>query len=350
MITPERLLAWLALAALAGGCALILAPFVSAILWAGILTYTTWPAFTALRRVGLPRVAASLALVLSAAVLVVVPLALAVPDRRDALDLQASVAAAVAAGLPVAPSWVSALPLVGGRIAHAWDAWAADITASFSFFQPFAGELAGAVLRLLLGLAHGVIDFVFALVVAFFLYLHGAGVGRMLAAISHRMAGPRGEALVELAGRTVRGVVVGILGTALVQGLLVALGLWIFGVPRAALLGVVAGGVAVLPVGAPLVWIPASLWLLGEGRTLAGVGLLIYGVVLVTGADSLMRPFFIARGAALPYLLTLLGVLGGAVAFGLLGVFLGPVLLGVAFTLLRQWTAPDAATGDGTLA
>lgn len=342
-MTPERMLAWLAVAALAGGCALVLAPFVSAILWAGILTYTTWPAFLALRRVGLPRVAASLVLVLVAAVLVVLPLALAVPDRQEVLRLQDAVSASLATGLPTAPAWVGGLPLVGPRLAHVWNAWAADITASFSFFQPFAGDVAGAGLRLLLGLAHGVIDFVFALVVAFFLYLHGGAVGRVLAAISHRVAGPHGEALVDLAGRTVRGVVAGILGTAVAQGLLVTLGLWLFGVPRPTLLGVVAGGLAVLPVGAPLVWIPAGLWLLGSGRTLAGAGLLVYGTVVVTGADSLMRPWFIARGAALPYLLTLIGVLGGAAAFGLLGVFLGPVMLGVAFTLLRQWTAARVA-------
>jgi Nod factor-specific ABC transporter NodJ protein len=127
-------------------------------------------------------------------------------------------------------------------------------------------------------------------------------------------------------------VVYGILGTALVQGLLTALGLWASGVPRPLLLGVIAGGLSVLPIGAPVVWIPAALWLLSRDHTAWGVFLLVYGTVAISGSDSVIRPFFIARGARLPFLLTMLGVLGGALAFGLLGVFVGPVLLGVGIT------------------
>jgi predicted PurR-regulated permease PerM len=139
----------------------------------------------------------------------------------------------------------------------------------------------------------------------------------------------------------VRGVVYGILGTAAVQGALTAIGLYVCGVPRAALLGVVAGGLAVLPVGPPLVWIPSALWLIASGRTLWGIGLLVYGLVIVGGADTLIRPLFISRGAQLPFLLTMLGVLGGAMAFGLLGIFLGPALLGVGFALAKEWAGQE---------
>jgi len=143
----------------------------------------------------------------------------------------------------------------------------------------------------------------------------------------------------------VRGVVYGILLTAIVQGMLTAFGLWLSGVPRPVLLGAVAGFLAVLPIGAPLVWIPASLWLMGTGHLGWGIFLAIYGVVAVSGADSVIRPWFIARGAQLPFLLTVLGVLGGAIAFGLLGIFLGPVLLGIGYTLLNEWAeAEDALT------
>jgi predicted PurR-regulated permease PerM len=145
-------------------------------------------------------------------------------------------------------------------------------------------------------------------------------------------------------GSTVRGVVYGLLGTAIVQGILTALGLWGAGIPRAILLGVVAGGLSVLPIGAPLVWIPASLWLLANGHTLRGILLFAYAAVFISGADSVIRPYFISRGAQLPFLLTLLGVLGGALAFGLLGVFLGPVLLGVGFTLVKEFADRDALT------
>ena len=144
-----------------------------------------------------------------------------------------------------------------------------------------------------------------------------------------------------------RGVVYGILLTAIVQGMLTAFGLWLSGVPRPVLLGAVAGFLSVLPIGAPVVWIPAALWLMGSGHLGWGIFLAVYGVVAVSGADSVIRPWFIARGAQLPFLLTVLGVLGGAIAFGLLGIFLGPVLLGIGYTLVNEWAeAEEALTVD----
>jgi predicted PurR-regulated permease PerM len=161
----------------------------------------------------------------------------------------------------------------------------------------------------------------------------------------HRIAGEHADRLIEVTGATVRGVVYGIVGTAVVQGILTAVGLWLSGVPRPVLLGVVAGLLSVLPIGAPVVWIPAALWLLGSGHIGWGIFLGVYGVVAVSGADSIIRPWFIARGAHLPFMLTILGVLGGALAFGLLGIFLGPVLLGVGYTLLNEWAKEDVPAG-----
>jgi predicted PurR-regulated permease PerM len=179
--------------------------------------------------------------------------------------------------------------------------------------------------------------FLLALFVAFFFYVYGEPIAARVSLLLHRIAGVQAERLIAVTGATVRGVVYGILGTAVVQGILTALGLWLSGVPRPVLLGTVAGLLAVLPIGAPLVWIPAALWLLGSGHVSWGIFLAIYGVGAISGADSLIRPWFISRGAQLPFLLTVLGVLGGAVAFGLLGIFLGPVLLGIGFTLVNEW-------------
>jgi predicted PurR-regulated permease PerM len=152
-----------------------------------------------------------------------------------------------------------------------------------------------------------------------------------------RIAGDYAERLVVVTGKVIRGTVYGLLGTAVVQGMLTAFGLWLTGVPRAVLLGAIAGFVSVLPIGAPMIWIPAAGWLLSNGHLGWAVFLCVYGVVAISGADSVIRPFFIARGAQLPFLLTVLGVLGGALAFGLLGIFLGPVLLGVGFTLVTEF-------------
>lgn len=339
-MTAERVLMGLLLGGVAIGCTIVLYPFFSAILWAAILTFTTWPVFGWLRtRLHLPRVAAAAAMVFITAVVVVLPMGLAVPGGADdAAQLQRTLQDLLATGLPGPPAWVGQIPMIGGTIAGFWNSWAADLTVMVAFFRPYFGVAAEFGLRLLVGLANGVLEFILALVVAFFLYASGDVLAERLTVLIRRIAGPRADRLIEVTGATIRGVVYGILGTAVVQGILTIFGLWLSGVPRPVLLGVIAGGLSVLPIGAPLVWIPASLWLAATGHTAWGIVLFVYGIIAVSGADSVIRPYFIARGAQLPFLLTMLGVLGGALAFGLLGVFVGPVLLGVGFTLVSEWT------------
>jgi predicted PurR-regulated permease PerM len=267
-----------------------------------------------------------------------------VPGGADDVDnLRKIVQAAIAGGLPGAPHWLQDVPAVGPTLSGLWNSWAEDLSVMGEFFKPYFGQAAEFGLSLLLGLANGVLMFLLALFVAFFFFASGDRLAAKLHEILGRIAGARAPRLIEVTGATVRGVVYGILGTAVVQGILTTFGLWLSGVPRALLLGVIAGGLSVLPIGAPTVWIPAGLWLLAQGKTAWGIFLLVYGVVAVSGADSLIRPFFIARGAQLPFLLTMLGVLGGALAFGLLGIFVGPVLLGVGFTLVNEWSGSDEA-------
>lgn len=341
-MVAERVLMALLIGGIGIGCIVVLYPFISAILWAAILTYTTWPVHQWLRaRLPLGRMAIAGLMVLITAVVVVLPLALAAPGGAgDVQQLQKTVQDALAAGLPGAPAWVEQVPVVGQTITLYWNSWAADLSVMVSFFRPYFGIAAGFGLQLLLGLANGVLEFVLALVVAFFLYTAGERLAETLQLLARRIAGDRAGRLIEVTGATVRGVVYGILGTAVVQGILTTLGLWVSGVPRPALLGVLAGAMSVLPIGAPAVWIPASIWLVWGGHTLWGILLFLYGIIAVSGADTLIRPYFIARGAKVPFLLTMLGVLGGALAFGLLGVFVGPVLLGVGFTLVTEWAVP----------
>ncbi len=341
----ERILMTLLLGGVAIGCTLVLYPFFSAILWAAILTYTTWPLYEWLRdRLRLGHVAASAAMVAGFAVLVVLPLALAAPGGADDIaQIRHEAEAAIAAGLPGAPGWISAIPLVGDGIAERWNHVAADLSSMVTFARPYFGVVGEFLLSILLGLANGVLLFGLALFVAFFFFASGGHLAAHIVAVLRRIAGPQADRLIAVTGATIRGVVYGILGTALVQGLLTALGLWASGVPRPLLLGVVAGGLSVLPVGAPVIWIPSGLWLMSAGHTAWGVALLLYGTVAISGSDSVIRPFFIARGAKLPFLLTMLGVLGGALAFGLLGVFVGPVLLGVGYTLVLEYGRGEEA-------
>ncbi len=339
-MTIERVLLVLLLAAVALGCGLVLYPFLASVLWAAILVFTTWPVFQWMRaRLRMGPVLAAMAMALLTALVVLLPLALLASDGVADLDaLRASVEDLLAAGLPQAPPWLAGLPSVGPSLGRLWNGWAADLGVMASFFRPWFGLIAENGLAVLLGIADGIVRFTLALFIAFFFWVSGAALGLHLRAVLHRIVGARADDLIRVTGNVVRGTVYGILGTAIVQGILTAFGLWLVGVPRPVLLGALASIVSVLPIGAPLIWLPAAAWLLVDGETAHGVFLLVYGMVAVSGADHTIRPYFIARGAHLPFLLTVMGVLGGVLQFGLLGIFLGPVLLGTGFSIVVEFS------------
>jgi len=320
----ERILMGLLLSGVAIGCVLVLYPFFSALLWAGILVYTTWPVYDWLRlHLRLKRAWAALLMVLLTAIVLVLPIGVAAPGSADDVThLRHAIMDGLRAGLPDSPQWVFDIPLVGNTVGDLWNRWAADVSVMLEALRPYFGIVVENGLSILLGIANGVLMFLLALFVAFFFYVYGEPIANRLRLLLHRIAGVQAERLITLTGATVRGVVYGILGTAVVQGILTALGLWMSGVPRPVLLGGIAGLLSVLPIGAPVIWIPASIWLLSSGHLGWGIFLVIYGM------------------------LTILGVLGGALAFGLLGIFLGPVLLGVGYTLVNEWARgadPQAA-------
>jgi len=347
-VIAERILMGLVLVGIAVGCAYVLEPFLSAIGWGGILVFTTWPVFNWVRvRFRLRDRWAAGVMVLLTAVLIVLPLGLAAPaGADDVARLRDAVQDALGAGLPMAPDWLSGIPVIGPTLAYYWNSWAADLTVFVDFFKPYFGMVAESGLKVLVSIAGGLLQVLLALVVAYFFYASGDELAEVLRRLAQRIAGNRASRLVAVTGATVRGTVYGILGTALVQGLLTMFGLWLSGVPRPLLLGAIAGFIAVFPIGAPVVWIPAAIWLLGTGHTGWGIFLGAYGLLIVSGSDNVIRPYFIARGAKLPFLLTILGVLGGALAFGLLGIFLGPVLLGVGYTLVLEFAAAGPLVGE----
>jgi predicted PurR-regulated permease PerM len=184
--------------------------------------------------------------------------------------------------------------------------------------------------------------------IAFFLFRDGVSVAKRLNNVVERIGGERGEHLLIIAGKTVRGVVYGILGTALVQAVMAGIGFVIAGVPGAALLALLTFFSSVVPVvGTALTWLPAALWLFHQGSTGWGIFMLIWGL-LVANVDNVVKPWLISQGSDLPFILILFGVLGGALAFGFIGVFLGPTLLAVGFRLVEEWIATNRAAPAGT--
>jgi len=304
--------------------------------------FATWPVAEWLRRtMRLPRPAVAAVMVILTALVLVLPLAAAAPgSAEDIKHMRASLEAWLAS-VPPAPHWLAAVPLAGGALTATWNEWALDVSAMASFFRPYLGQIAERGLSLLLVVAGGLAQLGVALFASFFFWLSGEELAASLQLVVHRVAGRYAPRLISATAGTVRGAVYGILGTAIMQGFLTSFGLAVAGVPRPVLLGTVAAFLAVLPIGAPLIWIPGALWLLSNGNTGHGIFLLTYGVVVVSGTDHIVRPYLIARGAHLPFLLTVLGVLGGVLAFGVLGIFLGPVLLGVGLTLMTEFIRLD---------
>lgn len=350
-LRPARVIGLLALFGLGLGCFLVLRPFISALLWAVILAYTTWPAFKLLReRTGLSPGWAALVMVLAEFLLIGLPLVFAAPTSREDVEaLQRGVEGLITDGLPGLLTFLSTLPVLGSHVAAWLSGWDTTLAGMIGAIRPYAGTLAQNALSILLAVLSGIAELMLAIVLAFFFYRDGPAIAAQAERAIEKLAGDRARRLVELTGNVTRGVVYGLLGTAVVQGAMTTFGLWIAGVPQPVLLGVVAGVISIMPVGAPLVWIPASLWLFAQGSTGWGVFLALYGAFGISSVDNIVRPWFISRGADLPLLLTLIGALGGVLAFGFLGLFLGPVVLAVAYVLLRDWAshAPPRPPAEG---
>lgn len=341
MDTPRaaRLVGIAAVAALAVACLLVLRPFVSALLWSAILAFSTWPVFAFLRdRARIRPSWSATIMVVAMFVLVGLPIVLAAPaGREDVEALSASIEGLLVEGLPGLGAWLASLPVVGPWVS-AWIGEAAfDLLGLADLLRPYAGTITQQVVGILLAVLSGLAELLLAILLAFFFYRDGPAMAARLEAVMARLGGATGIRMLRLTGDVTRGVVWGLVGTAVAQGVLAAFGLWISGVPQPVLLAVVTGVISILPVGAPLVWIPASLWLLTQGQTGWGIFLALYGGLVISTVDNLIRPWAIARGANLPLLLTLLGALGGVLAFGFLGLFLGPVVLAVGFTLMLEF-------------
>jgi predicted PurR-regulated permease PerM len=349
-IRPAQIIGLLALLMLGIGCFLVLRPFLSALLWAVILAYTTWPAFTLLRdRLRLSPGWAALLMVLAEFLLIGLPIAYAAPTSREDVEaLRIGLERVLTEGVPDAVRFLGTIPFIGPLLAD----WGAGLDATLSglidALRPYAGTLAQSALAVLLAVLSGIAELLLAIFLAFFFYRDGPAIALHSERLMERLAGPRARHLVDLTGNVTRGVVYGLLGTAVVQGAMTTFGLWLAGVPQPVLLGVVAGVISILPVGAPLIWVPATIWLFIQGEWGWGLFMGIYGAAGISSVDNVIRPWLISRGADLPLLLTLLGAIGGVLAFGFLGLFLGPVLLAVGYSLIRDWAGePPRPAGTG---
>jgi predicted PurR-regulated permease PerM len=334
----ERVISGIIVLVLLGGCLLVLRPFLSALLWAAVLCFSTWPIYKRLLWVVRGhRTFAAIIMSLLMIVVVLLPfvvIAAAVSD--NVRDLTAAANEWINSGVPAPPPWLGKIPLFGHGAVEHWQALAADRAKLIEESKKLIEPLSVALLVIGKVVGNGLLALALSIFIALFFFRDGESIAQHLNAMVDRVAGERGRRLLQLAGATVRGVVYGILGTALVQGVLAGIGFLIAGVPGAGILALLTFFLSVVPVGPPLIWVPAVLWLFHQGSPGWAVFMLVWGIG-VSSIDNVVKPWLISQGSDMPFLLILFGVLGGAITFGFIGVFLGPTLLAVGYRLISEW-------------
>ncbi len=336
----EQNLGWIILALLLGGCLLVLLPFVSALLWAVVLSASSWPLYRRLVKLlgGRRTLAASLMALAMICVILLPFVIIGATLGENIKELTTATQHWVDEGPPAPPKWLIKVPGVGRQATDYWESLAADSSKLLATAKRFLEPVSGWLLRGGLALGRGLIELALSILIAFFFFRDGGKAAERLRAAVVRIAGERGQHLLEVAGNTVRGVVYGILGTALVQAVMAGIGFLIAGVPGAGVLALLTFFLSVVPVGPPLIWLPSALWLFHQGATGWGIFMLIWGIG-VSSVDNVVKPWLISQGSAMPFLLIFFGVIGGALTFGFIGVFIGPTLLAVGYRLVAEWSA-----------
>lgn len=331
---------------LVAGCTLVLLPFVSALILAAVLCFSTWPVFLTLTRLmGGRKTLAALAMVLLLAAVIIGPFAILGSHLVDNVRaVSAAVHRAIAQGPPQPPEWLDKIPLVGERIRNYWIDLSQDVASQSAAVEQVIGTVARWALEFGKLLGQGLLEIGLSLIICFFLYRDGDSVAQRLNRAVYRICGGEAERLVEIGALTVRGVVYSIIGTALVQGVLFGIGFLIAGVPGAFVLGFAAFILSFLPAGAALIWIPSAIWLIQQDATAWGVFIVIWGILVGFVLENLLKPILMARAGSTPIILILLGVFGGTLAFGFVGIFIGPTLLAIGYGLLQVWTGGAVET------
>jgi predicted PurR-regulated permease PerM len=341
---------WLLLVLLGLGCILVLRPFFSSLLWATILVFSTWPIHQRLKALlGGRNLPASILMTLVLATALIVPMALLAnalaETAEDAfLQLRLRFGTDAAIGIATAPEWISGLPLIGGLLGDLWRGLVTNTGDLLGTLLPYVAPFRDAAIRGGLGLGRGLIELAVSVLVAFFLYRDGALAAQTLHRSIDSVVGERAKHLIAVAAGTIRSVVYGVIGTAMIQAMLALFGFWLLGVPQPFLLATCVFILGLFPVaGSSLVWIPVVIWQLMTGQLVAGAIMAVYGVLIIGGVDNFLKPYLISRGSQMPFLLVFFGVIGGVMTFGILGIFLGPMLLALGLALTREWLEMQSA-------
>jgi predicted PurR-regulated permease PerM len=337
----ERSIRALLLVCLLIGVIAVVKPFTTAILFGAALATAAWPMRQALVRRGLGRGSTAALLLLLSLVLVVLPLLAFAPHLADQLVSGAERVQSYFAATPDQPAWIKGVPLFGRRLGAAWDR-VVEVRGNLrALLEPYTANLEQLMIGAARALADSMVQVLLSLIVATMFWTNGDGLVAVLHDALRRLGGPMAEPALDVAAGAIRGVAYGVIGTAAIQAVVLAIGLALAGVPGAGTLGFVALLLAISQIGGPLlilIWGGAAWWLFAQDQQVWGVFMIVWGVV-VSMIDNFVKPWLIGFGVEMPMSLTILGVFGGFIAFGFLGLFIGPTLIAIVFTLFQAWRA-----------
>jgi predicted PurR-regulated permease PerM len=323
------------------GVLAIVKPFTTAILFGAALATAAWPMRQALVRCGLGRGLAAALLLLLSLVLVVLPMLAFAPHLADQMVRGTQRVQSYFAATPEQPAWIKTVPLLGRRLGAAWDR-VVEVKGNLrALLEPYTTNLEQLMIGAARALADSLVQVILSLVVATMFWTNGDGLVSVLHDALRRLGGPIAERALDVAAGAIRGVAYGVIGTAAIQAVLLAIGLAVAGVPGAGTLGFVALLLAISQIGGPLlvlIWGGAAWWLFAQDQQVWGIFMIVWGVFVST-VDNFIKPWLIGFGIEMPMSLTILGVFGGFLAFGFLGLFIGPTLIAIMFTLLQAWQA-----------
>lgn len=323
------------------GCFFVLRPFMAGILFAAVICVFTWPLY---RRVwfylGNRDTLAAITMTVLLLVALILPMAYLAANLADsAAAMFDQLRHALQHLQPHPPEWMRELPLIGDQVSESWERVAVSHDELIKLLQQYYEPMRKFSLQAVQVVAGGFLQLLLVVFIAFFFYRDGVSLSEGMLAIVHKLGGKLGQDMLHLSCNTVKGVMLGIFGTALAQAIVALVGFLIAGAPVPILLASITFFFSIIPFGPPLVWGGAALWLYSHGEQGWAIFLAIYGLLAISSVDNVVKPILISQSSKLPLLLIVLGVLGGAIAFGFVGIFLGPTLLAVGLTLIAHWIA-----------
>jgi predicted PurR-regulated permease PerM len=340
----DRLLRLAVLVALLAACLQILAPFFGALVWGAIIAVTLWPVFARITAwLGGRRGWAATIVALLLFVLLVLPLTLAGASLARGVEwLLAQNFDLSHLGEAELPGWVGSIPMIGSSLVAWWAKASQNFGALATQMLPYFKD--GTVWLLTRGIVAGVALFqiLVAIFLAAYLLSQHEDTARLARGFAQKLEAERGLHLLDLAARTVRSVSLGVIGSAFAQAVLAAVGFVVCGVPGVGALSFLTFLVAVIQLPTLLVWAPAAIWLYWSGETGWSIALGLWGLLVINTVDNVLRPMLISQGAKLPLILIFTGVIGGLLAWGFLGLFIGPTILAVCYTLFTSWLEEKA--------